>query len=178
MTNQWKNRPSDVQPADLLRDQWIEWVGCSGPEPPWVSVPWPALVSGQTASQVQDIQVRYLSIYLSTYPHIDLPIYLSIYLSRYGSADPDLTREYDSDVELTMSRVTYVHTQRFLATVLDFVNSFMQLQDTMNTFRYTGGGVREGRNLENAHAQPSEWWQSHRKKAFSYNHATSLGDSY
>lgn len=54
---------------------------------------------------------------------------------RYGQPDPNLTREFDVKVLLQMASVQYVHTQRFQAEVVAFVQHFTQLQDVLGRQR-------------------------------------------
>lgn len=54
---------------------------------------------------------------------------------RYGQPDPHLTREFDIKVLLQMASVQYVHTQRFQAEVVAFVQHFTQLQDVLGRQR-------------------------------------------
>lgn len=54
---------------------------------------------------------------------------------RYGQPDPYLEREYDIKVSLQMASVQYVHTQRFQAEVVAFIQHFTQLQDVLGRQR-------------------------------------------
>ncbi|XP_014854531.1 PREDICTED: vacuolar protein sorting-associated protein 13D isoform X2 [Poecilia mexicana] len=54
---------------------------------------------------------------------------------RYGRPDPDLQRECDVKVSLQMASVQYVHTQRFQAEVVAFIQHFTQLQDVLGRQR-------------------------------------------
>uniref|UniRef100_A0A3P9N194 Vacuolar protein sorting 13 homolog D n=1 Tax=Poecilia reticulata TaxID=8081 RepID=A0A3P9N194_POERE len=54
---------------------------------------------------------------------------------RYGQPDPDLQRECDVKVSLQMASVQYVHTQRFQAEVVAFIQHFTQLQDVLGRQR-------------------------------------------
>lgn len=54
---------------------------------------------------------------------------------RYGQADPHLTRDFDIKVLLQMASVQYVHTQRFQAEVVAFIQHFTQLQDVLGRQR-------------------------------------------
>lgn len=54
---------------------------------------------------------------------------------RYGRPDPLLRREHDARVSLQMASVQYVHTQRFQAEVLAFIQHFTQLQDVLGRQR-------------------------------------------
>lgn len=54
---------------------------------------------------------------------------------RYGQADPYLKRECDIKVSLQMASVQYVHTQRFQAEVVAFIQHFTQLQDILGRQR-------------------------------------------
>lgn len=54
---------------------------------------------------------------------------------RYGQPDPYLERECDIKVSLQMASVQYVHTQRFQAEVVAFIQHFTQLQDVLGRQR-------------------------------------------
>ncbi|XP_047579572.1 intermembrane lipid transfer protein VPS13D isoform X3 [Lutra lutra] len=54
---------------------------------------------------------------------------------KYGRPDPLLRREHDMRVSLQMASVQYVHTQRFQAEVVAFVQHFTQLQDVLGRQR-------------------------------------------
>ncbi|KAM9751025.1 intermembrane lipid transfer protein VPS13D isoform 4-T4 [Menidia menidia] len=54
---------------------------------------------------------------------------------KYGQPDPDLERECDIKVSLQMASVQYVHTQRFQAEVVAFIQHFTQLQDVLGRQR-------------------------------------------
>ncbi|XP_059944975.1 intermembrane lipid transfer protein VPS13D isoform X1 [Mesoplodon densirostris] len=54
---------------------------------------------------------------------------------KYGRPDPLLRREYDIRVSLQMASVQYVHTQRFQAEVVAFIQHFTQLQDVLGRQR-------------------------------------------
>lgn len=54
---------------------------------------------------------------------------------RYGLPDPYLERECDIKVTLQMASVQYVHTQRFQAEVVAFIQHFTQLQDVLGRQR-------------------------------------------
>ncbi|XP_039698117.1 intermembrane lipid transfer protein VPS13D isoform X2 [Pteropus medius] len=54
---------------------------------------------------------------------------------KYGRPDPLLRREHDIRVSLQMASVQYVHTQRFQAEVVAFVQHFTQLQDVLGRQR-------------------------------------------
>ncbi|XP_043974274.1 vacuolar protein sorting-associated protein 13D isoform X2 [Gambusia affinis] len=64
---------------------------------------------------------------------------------RYGQPDPDLQRECDIKVSLQMASVQYVHTQRFQAEVVAFIQHFTQLQDVLGRQRAAmeGQAVRD-----------------------------------
>ncbi|XP_051961416.1 intermembrane lipid transfer protein VPS13D-like [Xyrauchen texanus] len=53
----------------------------------------------------------------------------------YGESDPYLMREYDMKVSVKMASVHYVHTQRFQAEVVAFIQHFTQLQDVLGRQR-------------------------------------------
>jgi hypothetical protein len=53
---------------------------------------------------------------------------LNFRIFRYSLPDPNLSREFDLNVDLKMAAITYVHTQRFYATLVDFFNQFHRLQ--------------------------------------------------
>ncbi|XP_073089325.1 intermembrane lipid transfer protein VPS13D isoform X8 [Manis javanica] len=54
---------------------------------------------------------------------------------KYGRPDPLLQREHDIRVSLQMASVQYVHTQRFQAEVVAFIQHFTQLQDVLGRQR-------------------------------------------
>uniref|UniRef100_A0A286Y024 Vacuolar protein sorting 13 homolog D n=1 Tax=Cavia porcellus TaxID=10141 RepID=A0A286Y024_CAVPO len=54
---------------------------------------------------------------------------------KYGQPDPLLRREHDMRVSLQMASVQYVHTQRFQAEVVAFIQHFTQLQDVLGRQR-------------------------------------------
>ncbi|XP_059722821.1 intermembrane lipid transfer protein VPS13D isoform X2 [Haemorhous mexicanus] len=54
---------------------------------------------------------------------------------KYGRPDPLLQRECDMHVTLRMASVQYVHTQRFQAEVVSFIQHFTQLQDVLGRQR-------------------------------------------
>uniref|UniRef100_A0A8C3DPQ3 Vacuolar protein sorting 13 homolog D n=1 Tax=Corvus moneduloides TaxID=1196302 RepID=A0A8C3DPQ3_CORMO len=54
---------------------------------------------------------------------------------KYGRPDPLLQRECDICVTLRMASVQYVHTQRFQAEVVSFIQHFTQLQDVLGRQR-------------------------------------------
>ncbi|XP_077619904.1 intermembrane lipid transfer protein VPS13D isoform X1 [Crocuta crocuta] len=54
---------------------------------------------------------------------------------KYGRPDPLLRREHDIRVSLQMASVQYVHTQRFQAEVVAFIQHFTQLQDVLGRQR-------------------------------------------
>ncbi|XP_064381693.1 intermembrane lipid transfer protein VPS13D isoform X1 [Dromaius novaehollandiae] len=54
---------------------------------------------------------------------------------KYGQPDPLLQRECDTRVTLRMASVQYVHTQRFQAEVVSFIQHFTQLQDVLGRQR-------------------------------------------
>uniref|UniRef100_A0A8C2JST0 Vacuolar protein sorting 13 homolog D n=1 Tax=Cyprinus carpio TaxID=7962 RepID=A0A8C2JST0_CYPCA len=56
-------------------------------------------------------------------------------IHKYGEPDPCLQREYDIKVSLQMASVQYVHTQRFQAEVVAFIQHFTQLQDILGRQR-------------------------------------------
>ncbi|XP_034152069.1 vacuolar protein sorting-associated protein 13D isoform X4 [Esox lucius] len=66
-------------------------------------------------------------------------------IHKYGELDPWLVREYDMKVSLQMASVQYVHTQRFQAEVVAFIQHFTQLQDVLGRQRAAmeGQAVRE-----------------------------------
>ncbi|XP_067095428.1 intermembrane lipid transfer protein VPS13D [Osmerus mordax] len=66
-------------------------------------------------------------------------------IHKYGQPDPDLERECDIKVSLQMASVQYVHTQRFQAEVVAFIQHFTQLQDVLGRQRAAmeGQAVRE-----------------------------------
>ncbi|XP_035998092.1 vacuolar protein sorting-associated protein 13D isoform X2 [Fundulus heteroclitus] len=64
---------------------------------------------------------------------------------KYGRPDPDLQRDCDVKVSLQMASVQYVHTQRFQAEVVAFIQHFTQLQDVLGRQRAAmeGQAVRD-----------------------------------
>ncbi|MGH0118333.1 UNVERIFIED_CONTAM: hypothetical protein FKN15_048569 [Acipenser sinensis] len=64
---------------------------------------------------------------------------------KYGLPDPSLLRRCDIKVSLRMASVQYVHTQRFQAEVVAFIQHFTQLQDVLGRQRAAmeGHAVRE-----------------------------------
>ncbi|XP_068181546.1 intermembrane lipid transfer protein VPS13D isoform X3 [Antennarius striatus] len=66
-------------------------------------------------------------------------------IHKYGLPDPSLVRECDVKVSLQMASVQYVHTQRFQAEVVAFVQHFTQLQDVLGRQRAAmeGQAVRD-----------------------------------
>ncbi|XP_007491817.2 intermembrane lipid transfer protein VPS13D isoform X1 [Monodelphis domestica] len=54
---------------------------------------------------------------------------------KYGRPDPLLQRQHDIRVNLQMASVQYVHTQRFQAEVVAFIQHFTQLQDVLGRQR-------------------------------------------
>ncbi|XP_029434245.1 vacuolar protein sorting-associated protein 13D isoform X2 [Rhinatrema bivittatum] len=59
---------------------------------------------------------------------------------KYGLPDPLLQRECDIRVSLQMASVQYVHTQRFQAEVVAFIQHFTQLQDVLGRQRAAVAG--------------------------------------
>lgn len=57
------------------------------------------------------------------------------HLFRFGQPDPSLERDSDIKVSLQMASVQYVHTQRFQAEVVAFIQHFTQLQDVLGRQR-------------------------------------------
>nr|XP_023697192.1 vacuolar protein sorting-associated protein 13D isoform X3 [Paramormyrops kingsleyae] len=66
-------------------------------------------------------------------------------IHKYGEPDPFLKRQCDMKVSLQMASVQYVHTQRFQAEVVAFIQHFTQLQDVLGRQRAAmeGQAVRE-----------------------------------
>ncbi|KAK0134325.1 Vacuolar protein sorting-associated protein 13D [Merluccius polli] len=66
-------------------------------------------------------------------------------IHKYGKPDPHAERECDVKVALQMASVQYVHTQRFQAEVVAFIQHFTQLQDVLGRQRAAieGQAVRE-----------------------------------
>ncbi|XP_039657872.1 vacuolar protein sorting-associated protein 13D isoform X1 [Perca fluviatilis] len=66
-------------------------------------------------------------------------------IHKYGQPDPHLERECDIKVSLQMASVQYVHTQRFQAEVVAFIQHFTQLQDVLGRQRAAmeGQAVRD-----------------------------------
>ena len=61
---------------------------------------------------------------------------------RYGTPDPDVMREYDVRVKLTMSSVWYVHTQHFMQETFAFIQNFNKLQDILGRSRAVASGKK------------------------------------
>uniref|UniRef100_A0A452R6M0 UBA domain-containing protein n=1 Tax=Ursus americanus TaxID=9643 RepID=A0A452R6M0_URSAM len=72
---------------------------------------------------------------------------------KYGRPDPLLRREHDIRVSLQMASVQYVHTQRFQAEVVAFVQHFTQLQDVLGRQR----AAIEGQTVGSAGSRPVLW---------------------
>ncbi|KAM4703144.1 intermembrane lipid transfer protein VPS13D [Rhinophrynus dorsalis] len=70
---------------------------------------------------------------------------LIFHVFKYSSPDPELKREYDMRVSLRMSSVQYIHTQRFQAELVSFIQHFTQLQDVLGRQRAAiqGQAVRD-----------------------------------
>ncbi|CAJ1055202.1 vacuolar protein sorting-associated protein 13D isoform X2 [Xyrichtys novacula] len=70
---------------------------------------------------------------------------LNFDIRKYGEPDPYLERECDIRVSLKMASVQYVHTQRFQAEVVAFIQHFTQLQDVLGRQRAAmeGQAVRD-----------------------------------
>ncbi|KAM3617296.1 uncharacterized protein V6R79_004435 [Siganus canaliculatus] len=66
-------------------------------------------------------------------------------IHKYGQPDPYLERDCDIKVILQMASVQYVHTQRFQAEVVAFIQHFTQLQDVLGRQRAAmeGQAVRD-----------------------------------
>lgn len=66
-------------------------------------------------------------------------------IHKYGQPDPYLERDCDVRVCLQMASVQYVHTQRFQAEVVAFIQHFLQLQDVLGRQRAAmeGQAVRD-----------------------------------
>ncbi|XP_015283767.1 PREDICTED: vacuolar protein sorting-associated protein 13D [Gekko japonicus] len=60
---------------------------------------------------------------------------LTFQIHKYGRPDPLLQRDCDIRVSLRMASVQYVHTQRFQAEVVSFIQHFTQLQDVLGRQR-------------------------------------------
>ncbi|XP_069382319.1 intermembrane lipid transfer protein VPS13D isoform X3 [Paralichthys olivaceus] len=67
-------------------------------------------------------------------------------IHKYGQPDPYLEREYDIKVSLEMASVQYVHTQRFQAEVVAFIQHFTQLQDVLGRQRAAMEGQAQVRD--------------------------------
>lgn len=59
----------------------------------------------------------------------------NVFSHRYGRPDPLLQRDCDIRISLRMASVQYVHTQRFQAEVVSFIQHFTQLQDVLGRQR-------------------------------------------
>ncbi|XP_070615164.1 intermembrane lipid transfer protein VPS13D isoform X2 [Erythrolamprus reginae] len=60
---------------------------------------------------------------------------LIFHIHKYGRPDVSLQRECDVRVSLRMASVQYIHTQRFQAEVISFIQHFTQLQDVLGRQR-------------------------------------------
>ncbi|XP_058017026.1 intermembrane lipid transfer protein VPS13D [Ahaetulla prasina] len=60
---------------------------------------------------------------------------LIFHVHKYGLPDSSLQRECDMRVSLRMASVQYIHTQRFQAEVISFIQHFTQLQDVLGRQR-------------------------------------------
>jgi len=58
--------------------------------------------------------------------------------------DPDVLREFDVSVTLSMTSVWYIHTHRFLQEILAFAQNFNQLQDVLGRSRASTIGKKVG----------------------------------
>ncbi|CAG0881810.1 unnamed protein product, partial [Cyprideis torosa] len=80
----------------------------------------------------------------------DLSLYGSLYRERfvttggaalnfeffkYGTPDPELRRPFDGTLRMTMSSILYVHTHRFIDTILNFGYNFLDLQKILGKLR-------------------------------------------
>ena len=63
---------------------------------------------------------------------------------RYGQPDPDLHRNVDMSLNLTMSSIQYVHTQRFLMEFISFCQHFLLLQEVLGRMRAASAGDEVG----------------------------------
>ena len=63
---------------------------------------------------------------------------------RYGQPDPDLQRNIDMSLNLTMSSIQYVHTQRFLMEFISFCQHFLLLQEVLGRMRAASAGDEVG----------------------------------
>uniref|UniRef100_A0A8D0BUC4 Vacuolar protein sorting 13 homolog D n=1 Tax=Salvator merianae TaxID=96440 RepID=A0A8D0BUC4_SALMN len=70
---------------------------------------------------------------------------LIFHIHKYGRPDPLLLRDCDMRVSIQMASVQYVHTQRFQAEVVSFIQHFTQLQDVLGRQRAAieGQAVRD-----------------------------------
>lgn len=59
---------------------------------------------------------------------------------RFGPADPELLRQYDMDLTLSLSVIQYVHSQRFLSEIIAFGQHFIFLQEVLGRMRAAGAG--------------------------------------
>lgn len=73
-----------------------------------------------------------ITVHLSTFEWSTLIV---SFPTRYGRPDPLLQRGCDMRVSLQMASVQYVHTQRFQAEVVSFIQHFTQLQDVLGRQR-------------------------------------------
>lgn len=69
--------------------------------------------------------------------------YLVFALTKYQLPDPDVTRRAeDGKLELRLGPAYYVHTQAFLVTTIQTLDSFLQYQDLMNRVRASSEGYK------------------------------------
>lgn len=61
---------------------------------------------------------------------------------RYGLPDFTQVRDFDISVELKMSSIRYVHTNRFQSELVAFCQHFLQLQDVLGRMRAASAGQR------------------------------------
>ena len=80
---------------------------------------------------------------------------LKFKIFKYGQKDEQLKRQHDIEVILKMTSITYVHTQRFWSVLMNFFTEFQQLQETLNTHRFTS--QRKDQQQQSVGFVPEAW---------------------
>ena len=77
-------------------------------------------------------------------PHQHMPLarpFSQFDFKKYTKEDRELAREYDSSLTLHMSAIRYVHTKRFLAETLAFLDHFMVLDTSLQVLNTLSTGL-------------------------------------